>query len=106
MNRKGLPPVPKYLRRARWILLALLALAPLALLSQSQRAQKNRVDKEEKSATELRKESGEAKENTVDEETKRRHAAARAKETRRSGLSPEPISARAAGFAMSRPLAE
>ena len=106
MNRKGLPPVPKYLRRARWILLALLALAPLLLLSQGQSAQKNRVDKEERSAAEIRKESGEAKETTVDEEAKRRHAAARAKAPRRSGLSPEPISARAARFAVSRPLTE
>ena len=106
MNRHGLPPVSKYIRRARWILLALLALAPLALLAQSQGAQKNRVGEEEQSAAEARKESGGAEEKAADDETKRRLAAARTKAPRQSGVSPEPISARAVGFAVSRPLAE
>ncbi|MFL6256303.1 MAG: hypothetical protein ACJ74T_14960 [Pyrinomonadaceae bacterium] len=106
MNRNSLPPVSKNLRLARWILLALLALAPLALLSQSQSAQKNRAGGEEKSAPEARKESGGAEEKAVDDETKRRLAAARTKAPGKSGLSPEPNSARAVGFAVSRPLAE
>jgi hypothetical protein len=106
MKGNGLPPVTKYIRRARWILFALLALAPLAPLSQSQRAQKNSVGRGEKIAAEPRRESGRIEEKTVDDETKRRLAAARTKAPRPSGLSPEPISARAAGFAVSRPLAE
>ncbi len=79
MNRNSLPPVSKYIRRARWLLFALLALAPLALLSQSQRAQKTGIEGKEKSAAEAR---------------------------RGAGLSPKPFTARAAGFAVSRPLTE
>lgn len=106
MNRNGLPPVSKYIRHARWILFALLALAPLALLSQSQRAQKSGVEKEGKSAAEARKEPGSAEGKAVDDETKRRLAAARTNLPRQSELRPKPISARAAGFAVSRPLTE
>lgn len=54
MNRNGLPPVSKSIRRARWVLFALLALAPLALVSQNQSAQKNSVEVEEKTTGTLR----------------------------------------------------
>jgi hypothetical protein len=84
----------------------LLTLALPALLSQSQSAQKYSVEEEEKRTVEARKESGGAEEKAVDDETKRRLAAARTKALRQSGFSPEPISARAVGFAVSRPLAE
>src|SRR5215210_8013745 len=106
MNRNSLPTLSKYIRRARWPLFALLALAPLALLSQSQSAQKNGVEKEEKSAAEAREESGRAEEKAREDEMKRRLAAARTQVPRRSGLRPRPITARAAGFAVSRPLTE
>src|ERR1044072_6479922 len=107
MNRKDFPRVSKSLRRTRLILFALLLLAPLALLTQSQYAQKNRVRREEKRTAEARKKSSKTKEEAgVDVDEAKRRLAASPKPFRQSGLSPEPISAQAAGFAVSRPLAE
>src|SRR5215210_782432 len=110
MNRKDLPPVSKSLRRTKWILFALLVLIPLALLTQSQSAQKRAVREEEKSAAEARRKARRAGEeeggNKADEAEERRRLAARPRAFRQSGLSPEPVSAQAVGFAVSRPLAE
>src|SRR5215204_1448781 len=109
MNRKDFPRVSKSIRQTKLVLLALLVLAPLALLTQSQYAQKNRVRREENRTAEPRKKSAKAKEEAGidDDEAKRRLAAAAAPRAfRQSGLSPAPISAQAVGFAVSRPLAE
>src|SRR5215213_6890710 len=92
--------------RTRWIMLALAALLlPLTLISQSGSAQKARVRREEKKAAESMKKAAE-KIPTTDEEKLRLAAAARPKTFRQSGMSPEPISSQAVGFAVSKPLAE
>ena len=89
------------------ILFTLLLLAPLALLTQSQYAQRNRVRREEKRAAEAREKVEQAKrEAGVDTDEAKRRLAARPKAFRQSGLNPEPVSAKAVGFAVSRPLTE
>src|SRR5215207_5608328 len=105
MNRNDLPPVTKTLRRTRWILFALLVLAPLALLAQSQYAQKNGLRGEEKRAAAAGRKSKGAEEEAAEAAVRGRFFS-RAKPSRRSELSPTPISMPAAGFAVSRPLSE
>src|ERR1051325_2328624 len=93
-------------RRTKWTLLALVALlVPLALI-QSGSAQRNGLRREEtKDAAESQRKADE-KPPTPDEEKLRLAAAMRPRGFRQSGLSPEPESSQAVGFAVSKPLAE
>ena len=117
--KSGSTPVPrtKINTRTRWIMLALVALlVPLAFIAQSGSAQKGRVRREEnreaaerrekKEAAELRRKTEQTAAPGSDEEKLRLAAAARPKAFRQSGLSPEPLSAKADAFAVSRPLSE